>query len=297
VATRFDNTLQCTNSTDALFRAWCQFIHDTLITTDGWVDPGDTGQLSIAAAAHPTLANTVVGYRIYRMNDTLQGSAPVFIRVDYGSGTAANTPQITVTIGTGTNGAGTITGNVGNMVVTSFSSGTNASNSYASADAGRLQLLMFVRAGQPEMLCCSLERTKDATGADTGVGLLLTYGDGGGSVSAVRLTKFLIRAGGSQPPAEVGISFVLSNQSVATAFGGDVGVGIPIHFRGVAQQPGVGMMFVNQLDFADQATISYPIYGATRTYQCGGTGSQVWKTDGNGAAGIRTNTRVAIRYD
>ena len=96
------------NSTDANFRAWVQFVHDLLITTGGWVDPGDTGQLNIAAAAHPIAANTKVGYRIYRMDDTLQATSPVFMRLDYGSSATANQTGIWVTIGTATDGAGTI---------------------------------------------------------------------------------------------------------------------------------------------------------------------------------------------
>src|SRR4051812_37579075 len=101
MSTRTDTTLQPSNSTDALFRAWVQFIHDTLITTGGWVDPGDSGQMTIASATHPSVANTKVGYRIYRMADSLQGSAPVFIRLDYGSSASANTPGIWITVGQG----------------------------------------------------------------------------------------------------------------------------------------------------------------------------------------------------
>jgi hypothetical protein len=295
VATRFDTTLQMSNSTDALFQAWTQFIHNTLITTGGWVDPGDTGQVNLATAAHPTLANTTVGFRVYRMADALQATAPVYLRLDYGSSGAANSPRCLVTIGTGTNGAGTITGAIiSGTLWAGNGNAVTACHSYGSADTNRVQLMMFVNGGAVDLMMMSIERSKDATGADTGAGILMTWGNNGQIV----FTNFLIRAGGSQPPTEPGIAVVLSNVSGSTVFSGDVGVGIPLHFKSVVQQPGLGIVVVNSADFIAEATPAFTFYGASHTYQLGNNaGSQIGITTGNGATTSRANTRVGIRYE
>jgi hypothetical protein len=283
------------NSTDALWRAWVQFIEDTIVTTGGWLVTADTGQMTISTSLHPTLANTIVGYRVYKMNDTLQATSPLFMKIEYGSGGVANTPRATFTLGTGTDGLGTVTGQLifrGNL--TASTNGTNACNSYGSADTGRLQLLMFVRAGADDIMAFSLERTKDATGADTSAGFLLTYGNAGPIV----FTNYFNATPGAQPSGETGISFVLSNLSGSTSYAGDVGVGIPLHFKSVVQQPGLGMVIVNSADFAAEATPSFNFYGASHTYQLGNSATnQVAKTDGNNGFSNRATTRVGIRYE
>lgn len=301
MATQFSNALQMSNSTDALFRAWVQFIHDTLITTGVWVDPGDTGQMTIATAAHPTTTNTKVGFRIYRMDDALQATAPVFLRIDYGSGAAANTPGIWLTFGTASNGAGTITNitfNGGSTTIPTVSSGTNATslcNSYGSAAKNRFSLLMFVRAAANDMMIMSVERSKDASGADTADGLLLTYQtDAGGGL---RNTQYIVRAGGGQPPLEPGVSFTLSNQT-SSAFAGNVGIGLPLHFKSVVQQPGVGIIIVNSGDFLPESTIPISLYGSTVSFQLGNSSaSQVTMPVGAAGTTQRNTTRVGIRYD
>lgn len=107
------------HTTDAEFRTWINEF-ETLLTTVGLVVHTDTGQLTLASATRPTSANTYAGFRIYRFNDALQATAPIYIRVDFGSGAFTTTPAIKVQVGSNTNGAGTLTGVV-SSVFTSFS--------------------------------------------------------------------------------------------------------------------------------------------------------------------------------
>lgn len=297
MATHFSNALQMSNSTDALWRAWVQFVDDTF-TGGGWVVTADTGQLTISTSTHPTLTNTGVGYRMYRMDDSLQATAPVFCKVTYGSGAAANNPAMSMQFGTGSDGAGAITGSLGTITVGTGANAVVACNSYGSAGTNRVHLLMFTRAGANDLMCCSVERTKDSTGVDTGDGLLCTYGDGAGSVGAVQKTQYYTRTPGTQPPQENGVAFLFANQAGSTVFGGDVGVGIPIHFKGVAQQPGIGMIFVHSSDFTAEAQPSLTFYGNTHTYQLGNRdASQVAIPTGNAANTVRAITRVGIRFE
>src|SRR5262245_52043536 len=104
-------TLILANDTDAHFRAWPQWIHDKL-SAAGWVQTSDTGQIDLTTVVKPAAVSTSQGYEIWRMADSLQATFPVFMKLEYGSGaSSANNPQIWITLGTGSNGSGTLTGN------------------------------------------------------------------------------------------------------------------------------------------------------------------------------------------
>jgi hypothetical protein len=75
----------------------------------GMVQTADTGQVNLLTVNRPA-ANTEAGYEIWTFNDSLQATAPIYIRVGYAVGSANTNPAIFFTVGTGSNGAGTITG-------------------------------------------------------------------------------------------------------------------------------------------------------------------------------------------
>lgn len=292
MATRFSNTLQPSNSSDALFRAWAQFIHDTLITTGGWIDPGDTGQVNLATMTATVVTNTKVGYRIYRMADALQATSPVFMRIDYGCGSSSS-PGIWITIGTGSDGAGTITTirfNGGSVAAPTVSSGANsatASNSYGSAATNRVQVALFVQSTAREIVF-SIERSKDAAGADSGDGLIFMYNNG---TSDVNGANYIILGSPTQPPTETGLHYILSGNN-PSSFGSDVGIGIPIPISGISKQPGYGMTISRSSDFVAETTYTMSLYGNTITYQHLNVQSCKYAP-----AISDSGARVAIRYD
>jgi hypothetical protein len=241
-----------------------------------------------------------MGYRIYRMADSLQATAPVFMRLDFGSANAGTLiPNIWPTIGTGSNGSGTITGTMWDGGATLGIGGQNSAttaygNCYGSAGTARFALAMWIQVGNTQIpVVFTLERTKDASGNDTNAGLLLVYRiSAAGSVAANRFLVFT----GTQPSAEPGLSFVLSGINPSETFGGDIGVGILIHFKGVAQQPGTNIMFVNSSDVSSLGTVNLTLYGATRTYQHLGASTIVAKMVG-GAGQTDNVARLMVRYD
>src|SRR5687768_16139164 len=96
------------HDSDATFREWgAEFAVKLALV--GLVQTADTGQINWVTVARPG-TNTDAGYEIWRFNDSLQGSAPVYIRFDYGTHAGATQPRIRATVGTGSNGSGTITG-------------------------------------------------------------------------------------------------------------------------------------------------------------------------------------------
>lgn len=93
---------------DAGFRAWVAEFIAKLIAA-GLVQTADTGQINTATVTRPG-TSTDGGYAIFRMNDTQQGTAPVFLRFNFGTNTSANAPRIQLQTGTSSNGSGTLGG-------------------------------------------------------------------------------------------------------------------------------------------------------------------------------------------
>lgn len=96
------------HTSDSEFRDWGLEL-STRLGTIGLTQTSDTGQIDWGTVTRPG-TNTDAGYEIWRFNDTLQATAPIFIKLFYGTGGTANGPRLQFQIGTGSNGAGTLTG-------------------------------------------------------------------------------------------------------------------------------------------------------------------------------------------
>lgn len=98
------------HTTDAEFRAWGLQL-STALQACGLVKTTDTGQVNWATVTRAGVSANA-GYEIYRFDDPLQSTRPIFLRFDFGTAGTTSTPRLMFTIGTGTNGAGTITGTI-----------------------------------------------------------------------------------------------------------------------------------------------------------------------------------------
>lgn len=104
-------------TTDAGFRTWIAEIITALGTTLTLTQTADTGQINTSTVTRPAVTNTAAGYTIWRFNDTLQSTSPIFIKLEFGTGgTQPTAPQMWITIGQGSNGSGTLTGNLSTRV-------------------------------------------------------------------------------------------------------------------------------------------------------------------------------------
>lgn len=304
MAKNFSNaTIPYAGSTpNTAIRTWAQFIEDTLVTIGGWIVTTDTGQTLPSALVGSGTPNTKVGYRIYRMNDALQATSPVFIRIDFGCGSSSN-PGFWVTIGTGSNGAGTITGilwNGGAATAPNVATGNSSVsplNSYGSADPGRCAFGLCVSISTVFGFVFTIERTKSALGADTTDGLLLLYTNSQSSPCPVDTARYIICAGGAQPNPEIGLSYILTQQNPTQTFTpGDIGVGVPIHFLGIAQQPGTNMLITNSSDVSPQGVVRVVLYNQVRTYVQLDSGMIARKAFA-GVANNDTSSRILLRWD
>lgn len=297
MATKSSTTLVADATTDARFQAFCTFVNDLLITTGGWAKVTCTGEADPATIAHPTVANTKQGFRVYQMQDGLQSTRAVYMRVDFGSGSAAAIPGIWLTIGTGvTTSTGIITGP--GLAVKQYSgntSSTGAVTCWASADTNRFVMLMFAQSTNVGWFAVGVERTKDSNGQDTTDGVIVIGNGsttGGGAMDQSQIAD-LVNV--SQPPADGGVCYVLAGQNPST-FSSNIGVSLVIPFKGNAQQPGMNFAIVRSSDFSTGAQFNLTVYGQVRTYQHGLAGSQPKQLTGiTGTAD--SNARTCIRFD
>jgi hypothetical protein len=162
---------------DAEFRADALAIHNALKATGGLVQTSDTGQTDFTANTRAS-----GGYTVYRFNDPDQTSYPLYLRIDW-TPAATSRPGFSFTLGTGSNGSGTITG----VTRTSYQisgggSGTSAGlcDNYVSVGDGYLYVVLGVIAGAAgnQVACMlSIERSTGEDGtihADEGIAVFAT---------------------------------------------------------------------------------------------------------------------------
>jgi hypothetical protein len=247
------------NTGDAIFRAWIGEIHAALIAF-GWVQTSDTGQINFSTVTSPAAANTFQGYAIYRMNDSLQATAPVYMRIDFGSGSTTPTVgwKVQVAIG-GTNGAGTLTGNVSNVqtYTATNNSATNATMR-TCGNSGRFSLSWGDT--QDSMGYFAVERDQDSSGNDTALGLNFLFMTNRTTANS----QFLETAGGTGPVETKWYAMV--SAQVSQSGGGNVGVGPVRCTLGPFRNPMKSTALTARGDFVAATTNPVVIYGVTRTY-------------------------------
>lgn len=110
-ARRYTSGLAVAAGNDAGFRAWGYELTYNMALA-GIIQTDDTGQIDWTTVTFPGTNTTAAGYTIHRFNDVLQANTPIYFKMEYGRGSAASNPAMWVTVGSGTDGAGTITGTI-----------------------------------------------------------------------------------------------------------------------------------------------------------------------------------------
>lgn len=285
MATSTANVLP-TSATDADFRNWIAAIIAG-ITGVGWVQTGDTGQVNTATVTVGAVANTERGYAMFRTND---GVSNIYLRLGFTSGGTGNLgrPRMNIQVGTGTNGAGTLTGFVTGVVTPSNFVQSPAQTCYFSGTTSRLCVLMWHESGFQDATngtwLISIERSRDASGNDTAVGfyVVVAYSVASGAV----MSNFLTFAG----PASGQESLIHGPFTVAatTVIGTTVAVFPCYPIFGAAQNPSLNLVSFRSGDITPDTVFTFTMYGATRTFVA------LRAPIGNGS---NANMRLAMRYE
>lgn len=159
---------------DASFRLWGSGIA-AAIQGVGFTKTGDTGQIDFATVARPSASN-FAGYEMYAFSDTLQATLPVFIKVEYGVTGSTATPALRVSVGTATDGAGTLSGQLsGTLSLTGMAtvSASLVQQVFAAGSSRRLTLVETDFATANKSLGFGVERTVDSSGNATADGYIV----------------------------------------------------------------------------------------------------------------------------
>jgi hypothetical protein len=108
VAYKEDNTINHEITGTERFRLWGAKVRE-MLEGIGLTRTADTGQINWATVEWPA-AETDAGYEIYRFNDTLQATRPIYIKIFYGRGEGEKRYRIGLQVGSKSNGTGTIEG-------------------------------------------------------------------------------------------------------------------------------------------------------------------------------------------
>ena len=96
------------NQTTATFRAWGSTVATQIAAMLTRVP--QTGDIDWATVATPGTSGIFAGSEVYRFNDALQSTAPLFLKFEYGTGASSVSSGLRLTVGKSADGAGNIGG-------------------------------------------------------------------------------------------------------------------------------------------------------------------------------------------
>jgi hypothetical protein len=169
-------TVQAALDNDTEFRDWITAISGALDSC-GLIKTSDTGQITIPA----TIVRGASGYEIRRFNDAGQATQPLFFKITYSS--SSERPFLTIDIGTGSSGAGALTGLIQSGIALIPSNGAPAADTadyFISVGEGYFYIFgpvpSSLRTSYPAYnFWFSIERPMDAAGvihADEGFAMM-----------------------------------------------------------------------------------------------------------------------------
>ena len=269
------------HSSDATFRTWGDKL-STELQNVGLVQTADTGQIDWTTVTRPG-ANTNGGYEIFYLNDSLHATAPIYIKVLYGTGTSADRPRVQIEVGTGSNGSGTITGTAKTTAVTvgpaNSTGGTTAYASYLCMVDGFLGVLH--KAGHGSQFFFGIARTVDTDGVATATGANVYSVN----ASATYLNQNLrFAATAAAYSTTVGIGCAVPNAIGSNPASSDDGAGnnqVYVCWGGwPAVGPIVGLCGFRSAEYAVGTTFSVAMVGSTARTYISAAGNALMNTSG-----------------
>jgi hypothetical protein len=300
------------NTASTAFRTWGGAI-STALATAGLVQTSDTGQINWTTVTNPGTTSTAYGYEVWRFNDSLQSTKPLFFKLEYGAGAAAATPALWVTTGTATDGAGTMTS----------ASGTGTSTTSRRTIGDTTQTLTAVTGnvyiGAPDSSCIGvlawpgysstwggmaffIERTRDSDGTPNGNGYL--FGSAKSLTGSAGTTTWDQRHFSGLPiPSQwtMGLCPFLNDSNFTSVSDGATLYPLPFMTGYTPRMGGPSKLLVGigKGDVTANTTFSMTHYGGSRTWVSAGPGvtsGTGWGAWGN-AGGNTSLTSFAMRID
>lgn len=287
-------SLTSTTSTNAAFRAWGLAVSGALATC-GMVKTADTGQIDWTTVAAPGAGSTFMGYEIWRFNDSLQATRPIYFKLRYGSGTNSGTPQLELTVGTGSDGAGTLTSVAGFGTTVSTASSlfggadalaaTTSNCFFGGVDGSGIGVMLWPATGSSwGGMMFAIERTRDITGTANGDGFYWIRAYSGSSTGNLIWQQFVFTSGFTQQTSINNVPVVNAPVPAGTT----MTIGTTLYpspmFTGWTpklQAPSLLLVALRGGDLTGASTFAMTHYGTSRTWVAAGSGggaAAVWGT-------------------
>jgi hypothetical protein len=260
------------HSSDANFRAWGSDV-STSFGLVGLVQTNDTGQINWTTAIRPTVSSTYAGYEIWRFSDS-----SIFLKIEYGTNSSSSsTPGLRLAVGTGSDGAGNLTGTVSTATTVHPSTSlnlfdpSNPKQSFMSHSVGRgfLGVMLWNNlygsdSAWGEFMVC---RTTDQNGVPSNIGATVyctRATTGGSSTYSVQALNF--QTNSTRPVNTVGEYSFIPHGITSTLVGTDQQAFM--HWTAMPRvYPVPQMLTVLESEFATGQTFSTtPIGTIPRTY-------------------------------
>lgn len=290
MTTYVTNSFQA-QDTNAHFQAWVNEVYTALVTQLGLTQTADTGQMAVpCVTAAPSAASQSAGYYVFRFNDSLQATAPIFLKVEFGSGASgAAYPFMWITVGTGSNGSGTINGvamtrvaAAGGVAVGQSTTNYNSYYSYVPAQ-GFLGLSMKngMASTNEATMGFMIFRSVNASGAPTAdsIHLLTNSGTANGTSSSGTL-QIINNNTGALQTLTTPTSWGIIPFSTSYSQEGTVAMVFPVfQYLGSAAAPGFGITNAMALGINNEINV-----GATAAVTILGTLSLTYLNVGGGVS-------------
>lgn len=275
------------NSTLVNFKAWASLISNAF-STFGWVQSSDTGQANLGTIAASPAAGAFV-YQIWTANDTLASSNPIFVKIEFGTGTSVTLPSIAVTVGSGSNGAGVLTNAGTRQIIGGGTSSGGTATTFEcdfSGSASRIAFCMWRAWTFPSFF--SVERSHDSSGNETSSYVTMLASGNGIATSHCNQQTILPSANGG-PLFVENFGLTLQTGNTTASFANSVAVAPFFPFVGKLDNPCLGAVCIKDGDFADGAQFGVSLFGTTHNYLVIKSALGSW--------GNQTTNGVAMRYE
>lgn len=282
------------NSTLANFKSWAQPI-STFFATTGWTQTADTGQVNWSSIASVPASGAFV-YEVWKPGDALTA---FYVKMQYGTGSASPAgPRWRWQLGTGTDGAGNLTGFVVPSASTFFEIGNSTGVGQGSttfecnfSGASERISLMLWRNGTGSSVApaqmMSVERTKDTSGVNTSEGVTAVSCGPTSTPTGIQAQQTIAFGLGAAPVTASRVYIALGNgQNASSAFNNNIPVSPVFPEYGKYGNPLTTIGFVHTQEIASGGTFSTTLYGSTITYMASAV-----------TATAPSNMNVVMRWD
>lgn len=285
------------NQTTSDLQQWGQGISQGFVAA-GLVNTNASGTIDWTSVSAASGSAASYGFDVFSFNDTLQATAPVFIKLEYRNRAVAppnaQNPAILLTIGTTHNGSGTIGGQmITPAALTIQYTGGPADKSatrnslFAGGDGWFNAALWYDMVNGLNQWFINLERTRDAAGNTTSDGLCWNVL---GSENGTSPRSGYMPFSGTVPASQVRIGVMPSPAGLMAITNNMVVPGRIFHFDGgMLPLPITSMLFTPAQMFFPYRIFTFSPYAGTTGQYMKFPGSSLLNLDG-GITG-----RIAMR--